>query len=307
MKPEEVLVTVGAQEAVFLTMMTILNPGDEIILPEPRYTPYDMAISMAGGELVSLPTYGEDDFVIQPDLIESAITEKTKAILLVTPNNPTATVIPEETLRKIAEVAKKHNVLVISDEIYSGLVYDDVKAHSIASFPGMKERTIIINSLSKTFSMTGWRIGYLIAPEEVVKLMTEMKAATTICAPNVSQHAAIEAFKNAREDAEKIVETYDKRRKFVMKKLDEFNISYSKPSGAFYIFANIKPYCKNSTAFEFAQELVKKKQVLIFPGTIFGKAGEGFVRISLLAPMEQLEEAFNRIGEFIKEREENNG
>ena len=298
-KPNEVLVTVGAQEAVYLTMLGYMNPDDEIILIEPRYTTYDIAIWMVGGKVVSVPTRGENNFDPDPEVLEAAITAKTKAILLVSPNNPTGTIAGMGVLEMIADIAKRHDLLVISDELYSGLVFDGVEAQSIASLPGMKERTLIINGFSKSYSMTGWRVGYLIASAEAVSLFTQMKSATTICAAQPSQLAALKAIREGNEETMKLRGIYDERRKLVMNSLEAMGVPYVRPQGAFYLFANIGAVW-NGTAFDFAKELLLDKKVLVFPGTVFGDSGEGYIRISLLAGVEKLQTAMDRIGEFVK-------
>lgn len=298
---EEVMVTVGAQEAVFLAMMAFIDPGDEVIIFEPRYTPYDMAIDLVGGKLVSLPTYEEDGFVVKPELIEAAITPQTKAILIISPNNPTGSVVPATILSSIAKIAIEHDLLVISDELYSDLVFDGETATSIASLPGMKERTVVINGFSKSYCMTGWRIGYLIASPHVIKLLTEMKSVVTICAPNFCQHAALTAIEQGDGEIEKVVAIYDERRIFVMDALDKLGVPYHRPRGTFYLFVNIKSLLKEGErAFDFTKGFLSEEKVLIFPGTIFGRSGEGYVRISLLQPMDQLEEAMRRLTHYIK-------
>lgn len=299
---DEVLVTVGAQEAVLLSMLSFIEEGDEVIVFEPRYTAYDIAIQIAGGRIISVPTFEQDSFLPQPEAIEGVITKRTKAILLVSPDNPTGSVIPLDTLQEIADVARRNDLLVISDELYSDLVYDEEGAPSIASLPGMKQRTVIINGFSKTFCMTGWRVGYLIATPETAPVMCEMKSAMTICAPNVSQHAALAALQSGKCEIEKIIQIYDQRRRLVMKCLNDLKLSFNQPKGAFYVFANIQPVCRSATSLAFAKELLLQKRVLLFPGTIFGQSGEGYVRISLLESLDRLEEAFRRIGEFIGEQ-----
>jgi aminotransferase len=301
--PSQVMVTVGAQEAVFMTMMTFIDQGDEVIMFEPRYTPYDLAVNLVGGKIVSVPTTGENDFLPTVKEIECHITDKTKAILIISPSNPTGSVFPMETLAEIAEIAKKHNLLVISDELYSDLVYDGEFAPSIAAIPGMAERTVIINGFSKSFSMTGWRVGYLIASDYAVRLMTEMKSAVTICAPYISQQAAVTALKEGETETDEIVAVYDERRRLVMSRLDSLGIAYNQPKGTFYLFADVRSVLdKGETAFSFTQSLLEQKKVLVFPGTIFGQSGEGFIRISLLQPLSKIKEAMDLFESFMRER-----
>ena len=294
----EVLVTVGAQEAVYLAMVGYLDPGDEIIMIEPRYTTYDIAIHMAGGVVVSLPSSGDNGFAPDPAVVENAVTDRTKAILLVSPNNPTGTIAHDETLEAIAEIARKHDLIVISDELYSGLVFDGVQAKSIASLPGMKERTLIINGFSKSYSMTGWRVGYLITTTAAVSIFTQIKSATTICAPQPSQYAALKAIRDGENETRELCRVYDERRRLVMNSLDAMGVPYVRPEGAFYLFARIDSVF-SGTAYEFAEKLLVQKKVLVFPGTIFGASGEGFVRISLLADVKSLTVAMERIAEFV--------
>lgn len=300
---DEVLVTVGAQEAVFLTMLAFVNPGDEIILIEPRYMPYDIAIQLVGGKIVSVPASAENDFVPDISDIEKAITTKTKAILLVSPNNPTGTILPLDFLKKLAKTAVANDLMVISDELYSGLVYEDSFAHSIAALDQMKDRTVIINGFSKSFSMTGWRVGYLIASADVVKVLTQMKSATTICAPQPSQYAALKAAREGHAETLEITRVYNERREAVITALDEMGVPYARPKGAFYVFANIAAVYTGSS-FEFTKEFLKRKKVLVFPGTIFGPSGEGHIRISLLENIDAIKEAMKRLSDFVAETKE---
>ncbi|MFZ5633546.1 MAG: pyridoxal phosphate-dependent aminotransferase [Bacillota bacterium] len=291
-KPE-VLVTVGGQEAVFMLMLSILNPGDEIIIPEPRYTSYDTAIEVAGGKMVPLLTRPENDFQIMAEDVEKLITPRTKALLVITPNNPTGVVMTRENLEALADVAKRHDLVVISDEIYEKLIFDGWKHWSIGSFPGMKERTLTVNGVSKSYSMTGWRLGYVAGPRNIISAMAQLKYAITICTTSVSQMAALEALTGPQDSLEETVRIYDGRRLATMKRLDKLGIPYVVPRGAFYIFPEIRKY--GMTSFDFCRFMLEKAQVLLFPGTAFGHGGEGFVRISLLAPTEKIMEAFDRI------------
>lgn len=298
----DILITVGAQEAIFLTMQSILNPGDEVIVPEPRYTPYDTCITLAGGKMVSCPTYAEDGFQVRAENIERVITEKTKAILLVSPNNPTGAVADRATVETVAGLARSHDLMVISDELYGSLLFDGTVRTSMASLPGMRERTVTVSGVSKTYSMTGWRIGFLCAPKEIIDPMLSIKYAVTICATAIAQYAALAALENPRSAAavEEIVRTYDQRRRVAMKRLDQAGIEYTVPKGSFYVFCSIKKYGMSS--FEFASSLLKETGVFTFPGTCFGDMGEGFIRLSLLVPTEKIEEAFDRIERYLKAR-----
>lgn len=289
----EILVTVGGQEAVFMLMLSLLNMGDEIIIPEPRYTSYDTAIEVAGGKMVPLITKPENDFQIMAEDVEKLITPRTKALLVITPNNPTGVVMTKENLEALAEVAKRHDLVVISDEIYEKLIFDGWKHWSIGSFPGMKERTLTVNGVSKSYSMTGWRLGYVAGPRNIIDAMSQLKYAVTICTTSISQMAALEAFTGPQDSLEKMVNIYNERRLVTMMRLDRLGIPYVTPRGAFYIFPEIRKY--GMTSFDFCRFMMEKAQVLLFPGTAFGVGGEGFVRISLLAPTDKIMEAFDRI------------
>ncbi|MHB8917640.1 MAG: pyridoxal phosphate-dependent aminotransferase [Desulfocucumaceae bacterium] len=289
----EILVTVGGQEAVFMLMLSLLNPGDEIIIPEPRYTSYDTAIEVAGGKMVPLLTRPEDGFQILAGDVEKLITPHTKALLVITPNNPTGVMMTRENLEAIAEVAKRHDLVVISDEIYEKLVFDGWKHWSIGSFPGMKERTLTVNGVSKSYSMTGWRLGYVAGPRNIISAMAQLKYAITICTTSVSQMAALEALAGPQDSLEEVVRVYDDRRFAAMAHLDKLGMPYVVPRGAFYIFPDIRKY--SLTSFDFCRFMLEKAQVMLFPGTAFGPGGEGFVRISLLSPTDKINEAFGRI------------
>jgi aminotransferase len=289
----EVLVTTGAQEAVFLVCLALLDPGDEILVPDPHYMTYDTAIALAGAKAVLVPTFEKDDFEVQPEEIVRHITTKTKAVLLVSPNNPTGGIIRPETVREIAALAEKHNFIVISDEIYEKFIYDDVQLLSIASLPGMRERTVTINGFSKTYAMTGWRIGYLSAPAGFIRALEALKHTVSICAPAVSQAAALAALTGSQDCIQEALATYAERRLVLMKGLDELGLSYGRPHGTFYIFASVA--ATGLSSMDFAITLLQKAQVLVLPGSSFGPNGEGFVRFSLVAPVPRLEEAIERM------------
>jgi len=296
-KPNEVLVTVGAEEAVYLTIMAVLNPGDEILVPEPRYTPYDMAIDMAGGKLVSIPTTMESRFQLEVEAVEKRITEKSKALLLITPNNPTGQLLDAQRIEALASLAEKYDLAVISDELYEKIVFEDAKNPSIAALPGMKARTITINGFSKTYCMTGWRIGYLHGPAKIVEAMIPLKYTLTISAPSMCQKGALAALKGPQDCIDEFQNIYAARRKAVLDSLDSMGLPYGPSRGAFYVFAQVASL--GLSAFDFCQQLLETQKVLIFPGTAFGPAGEGFVRISLLAPIEKVREAMGRIEKFV--------
>ena len=294
---EEVIVTVGAEEAVYLTIMALLNPGDEILVPEPRYATYDTVISMAGGRLVSVPTGIEEDFQLDPDEMKKKITAKSKALLMITPNNPTGQVLDADRAAAIAELAVKHNLAVISDELYEKIVFNGIKNPSLAAFPGMKDRTITINGFSKTYCMTGWRVGYLHGPQNIVEAMVPLKYAITIAAASMCQRGALAALSGPQDCVDEFRKIYAERRQAVLKALDDMGLRYGSCRGAFYIFAEVAPLGLSS--FDFCQALLEREKVLIFPGTAFGSLGEGFVRISLLASMQDIQEAMGRMQSFV--------
>ncbi len=295
---DEVLVTVGAQEAIFITMFTLLNPGDEIIVPEPRYTPYDSSIKLAGGKIVPLVTRQEDGFQVLARDVEKLITPRTKAILLITPNNPTGVTIARKNLEELASLAQRRDLVVVSDELYEKIIYEGYKHHSMASLPEMAERTITVNGLSKAYSMTGWRVGYVAGPRELISPMNELKYAISICTPAASQQAALAALTGSQECIKETVSIYEQRRKLAMKRLDKLGIKYIVPHGTFYVFPDISKF--GMVSFQFCTFMLEKAGVFIFPGTAFGTAGEGYIRISLLAPLEQLEKAFDRMEKAIE-------
>ncbi len=296
----EVIVTVGAAEAVFLTMLAILNPGDEILVPEPRYTPYDMAVEMASGKFVTVPTTLEGGFQIDPAEVEKRITPRSKALLLVTPNNPTGQVLDQERVEALAALAVRHNLVVISDELYEKLVFDGIKNPSVAAIPGMKDRTITINGFSKTYCMTGWRVGYLHAPLPIIEAMTPLKYTMTINSPSMCQMAALAAITGPQDCVEEFRQIYDQRRRIVMRHLDKIGVKYGPARGAFYVYAQITS--TGMKAIDFCQKLLEEEKVLVFPGTAFGAEGEGFIRISLLAANDKVEEGMARMGKFIQSR-----
>jgi len=293
----EILVTVGAAEAVFLTMMAILDPGDEILVPEPRYTPYDMAVEMAGGKVLPVPTTFEGDFQIELQEVEKRITPATKALLVITPNNPTGQVLDQDRAAALAKLATQHDLVIISDELYEKIVFDGIRNPSIASLPGMKKRTITINGFSKTYCMTGWRVGYLHAPAQIVEAMIPLKYTITINAPSMCQRAALAALEGPQDCVNEFQGIYNERRNAVTSALAKMGIKHGPVQGAFYVFADISQ--TGMTSFDFCQRLLEEQKVLVFPGTAFGFYGEGGIRISLLAPIENIEKAMARMARFI--------
>ncbi len=293
---KEVLVTVGGSEAIDLACRAMLNPGEEVIVPEPSYVSYVPCVVMAGGKPVILNLKAEDEFRLKPDDLEAAITPKTKILIMPFPNNPTGAIMEKEDLEKIAEVVIKHDLIVVSDEIYSELSYKE-KHVSIASLPGMRERTVVINGFSKAFAMTGWRLGYACAPENICKQMTKLHQYCIMCAPTTSQYAAVEALKHGDQDVAEMREAYNQRRRFLMHEFRKMGLPCFEPYGAFYVFPDISEF--GMTSDEFCTTLLKEKKVAVVPGTAFGACGEGFVRISYAYSIENLKVALERINEFL--------
>jgi aminotransferase len=290
----EVVVTSGAQEAISVVMQTLLDPGDEVLLPDPYYTAYEMATGLAFGSVVRVPTRAEDDFEVQPEAIEASITPRSRLLVLVSPNNPTGGIISAEALARIAELAIRHNLIVISDELYERVIFDGANAPSIAMLPGMRERTIIINGFSKTYCMTGFRVGYLVGPAELVVPMQEPHHIFTICAPTASQHAALAALQGSQQCVEDIVATFAQRRQILMESLTAAGIPFPHPSGAFFVFADIRATGMSSA--DFAVKVLQEAGVLVFPGTQYGPGGEGFLRISYLAELPDIVTAVEKLG-----------
>lgn len=292
-EPDGVVVTTGGQEGLFLLVQTILDPGDEIIVPDPRYTSYDVAIQMAGGVMVSVPTVEADGFDLHPRDVEKAITPRTKAILLVSPGNPTAGTITPTNLVGIAELARQHDLLVISDEIYEKLLYDGAEHLSIGSLPGMAERTITLNGFSKAYCMTGWRIGYLAGPPSIMRRVRELKALCSAAAPIVSQRAGIAALTGPQDAVEEYRLIYEGRRRIMLDALDRMGFTYGEPRGAFYIWVNASSVGMDSI--DLSYKLLEEANVLAFPGTGFGEQWVDYMRIAYLAPEDELTEALTRM------------
>jgi len=287
----EIVVTTGAQQALYIALHAILNPGDEVLIGDPFYNYYEHVVALARGELILVPTY-DQQFILTATALESKLSSRTKAIVLVSPNNPSGAVIPEPELRDIAALTKREDVLVLSDEIYEKILFDGAQHTSIASFPGMYERTIVINGFSKAYAMTGWRIGYLAAPADFIKRIQTLKHCMALSVHHASQFAALEALRNGESAIKNNVRIFTERRDFVMEKLDEAGLAYFRPSGSFCIFINIA-HLKISSE-DFCRRLLAEAQVLLFPGSLYG-SGEGYVRLSLLAPIERLQLAMERV------------
>ncbi|MFA5761501.1 MAG: aminotransferase class I/II-fold pyridoxal phosphate-dependent enzyme [Dehalococcoidales bacterium] len=292
----ELLITVGVSEALDLVMRAILNPGDEVIMPDPSYVSYPACVHLAGGVPVSIPTYEENDFEISASDIEARITAKTKAILLGYPANPTGAVMPHDKLQKIAELARKHDILMIVDEIYSQLIYG-AEHTCIAALPGMQEHTVLLNGFSKSFAMTGWRIGYAAAGKPIIAAMTKIHQYTIMCASTMAQMAALEAMKAGEQDVIDMVEDYNHRRLVTVKGLRDIGLSCFEPKGAFYAFPSIKSTGMSSE--EFAEKLLMEEKVAVVPGTAFGPSGEGYVRCCYATSLKEIEEALVRMKRFL--------
>jgi len=294
---DEILITVGVSEGLDLAMRAILNPGDEVIMPDPCYVAYPASVSLAGGIPVRVPTTEENNFEITASAIEPRITQKTKAILLGYPSNPTGAVLSKEGLTQIAELAKRYNLLVISDEVYDRLVYG-VEHTCLATLPGMRERTIMLNGFSKAYAMTGWRIGYAASNKEIIGAMTKIHQYTMLCAPIMGQMAALEALKADDDEVEAMVRDYDRRRRIIVKGFRDIGLSCFEPRGAFYAFPSIK--VTGMTSEEFAEKLLWEEKVAVVPGTAFGQCGEGYLRCCYATALTDIEETLKRMGRFVK-------
>lgn len=294
---DEIVVTVGGSEAIDIALRTLINPGEEVLIPEPAYVSYRPCTILAGGSPVGVPTFAEDDFRLTPEHLRARITPQSKALILCFPNNPTGAVMSEQDLRAIAELVIEHDLFVISDEIYAELTYEGQHV-SIASLPGMRERTIVINGMSKAFAMTGWRIGYAAAPAELLSLMLKIHQYTILCAPVMGQMAALEALRHGRAEKEKMVEKYDQRRHMIVQGFRDMGLACHEPKGAFYAFPDIRS--TGLTSEKFAEGLLQHSRVAVVPGNVFGEGGEGFIRCSYATSVEQIQKALERIAGFLK-------
>ena len=299
----EMFVTVGGSEAIDVALRAMLDPGDEVIIPQPSYVSYVPCTVLANGTPVSLELKAENEFRLTADELKATITPKSKILIMPFPNNPTGAIMERKDLEAIAEVVIENDLFVLSDEIYSELTYLENEGHvSIASLPGMKERTILINGFSKSHAMTGWRLGYACGPKEVIKQMLKIHQFAIMCAPTTSQYAAVEALKNGDADVEMMREQYNQRRRYLLHRFKEMGLDCFEPFGAFYAFPCIKEF--GMTSDEFANQLLKSKKVAVVPGTAFGASGEGFVRISYAYSIDNLRIAMDRIEQFITELRE---
>nr|WP_308647866.1 aminotransferase class I/II-fold pyridoxal phosphate-dependent enzyme [uncultured Agathobacter sp.] len=294
----EIMVTVGGSEGIDIALRAMLDPGDEVIIPQPSYVSYEPCTVLAGGKPVIVELKEENEFRLTAEELEEAITPKSKILIMPFPNNPTGAVMELNDIEAIAKVVKEHDLYVITDEIYSELTYLE-KHVSIASLPGMKERCVLINGFSKAYAMTGWRLGYACAPKEILSQMLKIHQFAIMCAPTTSQYAAVEAMKNGDSDVAQMRDQYNERRRYLLHRLKNMGLKCFEPFGAFYIFPSIKEF--GMTSDEFATELLNSKKVAVVPGTAFGKSGEGFVRISYAYSIDDLKTALGRIEEFVNE------
>lgn len=292
----EVIVTVGGSEAIDIALRAMLDPGDEVLIPQPSYVSYVPCVSLAYGKPVIIELKEENNFRLTKEEVLEKITDKTKILILPFPNNPTGAILEKSDLEDIAKVCIENDIYVLSDEIYSELSYKE-KHISIASIPGMQERTILINGFSKAYAMTGWRLGYACGPKEILKQMIKIHQFAIMCAPTNSQYAAVEALKNGDRDVEMMCESYNQRRRFLLNALREMGLECFEPYGAFYMFPSIKKF--GMTSDEFATRLLMEQKVAVVPGTAFGDCGEGFLRVSYAYSLEDLKRALERIGKFI--------
>lgn len=293
----EVMVTVGGSEAIDIALRAMLNPGDEVLVPQPSYVSYVPCVTLAGGKPVIIQLEEQDQFKLTGRKLLEKITPKTKILILPFPNNPTGAIMEKEELEEIAKIVREKDLFVLSDEIYAELTYKQ-KHVTIAAFSGMKERTVLINGFSKAYAMTGWRLGYVCAPEVILKQMLKIHQFAIMCAPTTSQYAAVSALRNGDKDVEMMRESYNQRRRYLMHAYKEMGLDCFEPFGAFYTFPSIKRF--GITSDEFATRLLKEEKVAVVPGTAFGDCGEGFLRISYAYSLESLKKALGRIGRFVK-------
>jgi len=294
---KQILVTVGGSEAIDVCLRAIIEPGDEIIVVTPCYVSYEPCVTLAGGVVKTIELKNENEFRLTPEELEAAITPKSKAVIINFPNNPTGAIMERTDLEKVAKVCIDHDLLVISDEIYAELSYYNNHV-SIASIPGMIERTVVVNGFSKAYSMTGWRLGYAMGPEDIIKQMTKIHQFCIMCAPTTSQYAAVEALKNGDKDIAMMKEAYDERRRYLLDRFKKMGMPCFTPRGAFYVFPDIRSFGMSSE--EFCLKLLEEEKVVVVPGDAFGKSGEGFVRISYAYSLEDLKRALDRVENFLK-------
>lgn len=294
----EILVTVGGSEAIDIAMRAMLDPGDEVLVPQPSFVSYVPCAVLAGGTAVPIDLEEKDQFRLTPEKLREKITPKTKLLVMPFPNNPTGAIMTRPELEEIAKIVEEHDLFVLSDEIYAELTYGGDRHVSFASLPGMRERTVLINGFSKAFAMTGWRLGYACAPEVILKQMLKIHQFAIMCAPTTSQYAAIDAMRNSDEDVAHMCESYDQRRRYLLHAFEEMGLDCFEPLGAFYAFPSIKRF--GMTSDEFAIRLLHEEKVAVVPGSAFGESGEGYLRISYAYSLKSLKEALGRMERFVK-------
>ncbi len=295
--PDQVIICNGCQEAAFITILALVNPGDEVLLQAPRFNAFDYMVNLAGGKVVTVPTTEEDDYSLRAAEIEAAVTEKTKLLVVANPNNPTGSLIGPEELTRIAKVASDHDLLILSDEIYEKIIFDGGEHRSLAGLGDSYERTVTVNGFSKAYAMTGWRVGYLAAPKWLMEPAIEIKHSISICTAPSMQAGALEALRSGESDVGAMAREYEERRDLILAGLDRLGITYGHPGGGMYVYANV-----SSTGLDaetFCYELLRKEQVMVFPGTMFGDPGNRHIRITLLSPKEAIEEALTRLSRFV--------
>jgi aspartate/methionine/tyrosine aminotransferase len=297
---DEIMITPGGQQGMFIIALSLLNPGDEILVPCPGYNPYGQAAEMSDAVVVKIPMSLETNFTLTAEMVEAHVTPKSKILVLINPNNPTGTVTPPDEVRKIAEVAKKHDLIVISDEIYARLTFGNNTVLPVASLPGMKERTITLSGFSKAYAMTGWRIGYLAGPRALIGPMSEGNHGFAISTAAVSQHAALAAMTGSQDCVEDMRRIYDERRRAICEGLDAMGMGYAEPQGAFYVYANVASLGLGITAGAFCELLLAEGRVMMYPGTIYGDYTDDFVRMSMTQPVDRIREAMTRMAEVVE-------
>ncbi len=294
---EQIIVTNGCQEALSIAILALVDPGDEVVLQAPRFNAFDHMVNLAGGTVVDVRTRQEDDFALKADEIRAVLTDRTKLLVVANPNNPTGGLTPEEDLRKIAALAVEHDLLVISDEIYEKLLFGGAQHHSLAGMDGMYDRTITVNGFSKAYAMTGWRVGYLAAPEWFIEPAAEIKHTLSICTPPALQRGAIAALEQSDAVIGPMLDEYERRLEVILEGLDRMGITYGRPGGGMYVYANISS--TGMDAETFCYELLKQQQVMVFPGTMFADPENRHIRITLLSPIDSIREALRRMERFV--------
>ncbi len=297
--PDEIIVTPGGQQAMFIIALSLLDPGDEMIVPCPGYNPYQQAAELADATIVKIPMGMETNFTLTAAMIEPHVTARSKILVLINPNNPTGSVTPPEEVRKIAALAKKHDLIVISDEIYARLVFGNHRVQPVAALPDMRDRTITLSGFSKAYAMTGWRIGYIAGPRDLITPMSEIHHAFAISTAAVSQHAALAALEGPQDCVEEMRQTYDGRRRAICEGLDAMGMSYAEPQGAFYVYANVASLKLGIGAGAFCERLLAEGKVMIYPGTIYGDHTDDFVRMSMTQPQDRIRIAMQRMAKVV--------